>query len=255
MSFLVYLLPAAILLGAGLLLYRSLKRKNQNESTFHLDVLTCGAILLPLFMLSATRVAHTGLIPRYLLPTILGLVLGAGYGLSLLSTRVVALVGVLLFFCIAIQETGFWLSYHEDRLLMVKAQPSGMALIQSTGHGELPVVVSEGHDYLEFNHYAPRALSQRLTFVADPEAAVAHHRPDTNDRNLLILRDFAPLNVVEYAKFKNTRREFLLYSDPTAENNPDWFVSRLEVDGWSLERLATDGRSSVYLVTAKTESH
>jgi hypothetical protein len=256
-SLVVLLLPAAILLSIGLLVYRSLKSKPQEQITFHLDVLTAGILLTPFVMLFATRLTHTGLIPRYLLPTILGVALGAGYGLSLLNKKFVPLIAALLLFCIAVQEVGFWFSYHEARQLGLGTQPYAAGLIQSAGHSELPVVVSEGHDYLELDHYAPRALAQRLVFIADPEAAVAYHRPDTNDRNLLILRDFAQLRVIEYARLKNSKPtfEFLLYSAPTPENDPDWFVGRLIDDGWTLERLKSDGRNSVYLVTAKAEPH
>ena len=250
-SLAVLLLPVAILLGTGLLIYRSLKANGQEQPSFHLDILTGGILLTPLVMLFATRVGHTGLIPRYLLPTILGVALGAGYGLSLLSKKVVALVGVLLVCCIAIQEVGFWFSYHEAQLLERNAQPYGVALIQSAGRAELAVVVSEGHDYLELNHYAPHALSQRLMFIAAPDAAVAYNRPDTNDRNLLALRDFAPVHVVEYSNFKPSTLEFLLFSDPTPENNPDWFVAWLTAEGWSLKLLKYDGHGSVFLVTSK----
>lgn len=244
----ILLLPAAILLGVGMLLFRSLRAKTGEHATFHLDILVAGILLTPLVMLFATKLNHTGLIPRYLLPTILGVALGAGYGLSLLSKKVVGLVGVLLLFCIAIQEVGFWFSYYEAYQLGLNTQPYGVTLIQSAGHSELPVVVSEGHDYLELNHYAPRAVGQRLVFVAAPDAAIAHNRTDTNDRNLLILRDFAPLRVIEYAKLRDARIEFLLYSDPTLENDPDWFVAWLSTEGWSLHELKSDGHATVFLV-------
>jgi hypothetical protein len=56
------------------------------------------------------------------------------------------------------------------------------------------------------------------------------------------------VRVFEYAKFKELHSPFLLYSDPMPENTPDWFVLRLIDDGWSLQKLATDSHSTVYLV-------
>ena len=254
-SVIVFLLPVAILFGVGLLVFRSLKATTGDSATFHLNILTAGMLLTPFVMLFATKLNHTGLIPRYLLPTILGVTLVAGYGLSLLSKNVVTVVGVLLFFCIAVQEVGFWFSYYEAYQLGFNSQPYGVSLIHSAGHGELPVVVSEGHDFLELNRYAPRPLAQRLLFVADPNAAMAHNRPDTNHRNLIALRDFTSVHVIEYEKFKKSTTEFLLYSDPTPENNPDWLLTWLSEGGWSLEELKSDGHGTVFLVTSRFNSH
>ena len=243
-------LPVAVLLGVFFLVHQSLKENTEDQGNSHLNILTAGILLTPFLMLFVTKLNHTGLIPRYLLPSILGVTLGAGYGISLLSKKVVTLVGVLLFFCVAVQEVGFWFSYYEAYQLGFNSQPYGISLIQSAGHGELPVVVSEGHDFLELNRYAPPSIAQRLIFVAAPDAAVAHNRPDTNDRNLLILRDFAALHVVEYSKIKDSKPKpgFLLYSDPTPENDPDWFVAWLAAEGWSLLKLKSDGHATVFLV-------
>ncbi len=112
----------------------------------------------------------------------------------------------------------------------------------------MPLVLSDGHDYLETERYATPEWKQRLVFVEDYRGALAHGRSDYNDKQLLALRTLAPLRVIEYPTFKDRQSEFLLYSDPTDDNDPDWFVLRLLEDRWSLQKLVTDSHSTVYLV-------
>jgi len=254
-NLIVVLLAVAALVGAALLIYRGLRANPDEQPAFHLDILAAGFLLSPVILLFATRITHGGLAPRYLLPVVPGVALVAGFGLSFLSRKSLALIGALLCVGIASQETQFWLSYYGSyQLGFVVPQPA-VDLANSAGHADLPVVVSEGHDYLVLDHYTTPTWKQRFTFLADPNAAVAYGKPDSNDKVLLMLREFAPLRVIEYPQFKASHSQFLLYSDPTWENDPDWFVSWLSADGWALHRLTTDGHSSVYLVTIETMSH
>lgn len=238
-------------MGLGvLLLYRSFRSQ---DPLFHESALIAGFLLSPIFLYAVVKITHGVLSARYLLPIMFGIVLTAGRGLSHLSRRSMILIGSLLCACIALQEAAFWISFYGNyQLGFIQPKPV-QDLVAKAGHSDLPVVVSDGHDYLESDHYATEAWKQRLTFLADPSGAMAFGRTDFNDKELLSLRNFATLRVFEYAKFKNSHSQFLLYSNPTPENNPDWFVLRLLSDGWSLQKLATDGNGSVYLVRSSKD--
>ncbi len=242
-------LSAICLSVAALLVYKALRANSKSEPHFHENILASGFLLLPivLFVIVKTT-SHTLMAPRYLLTVSIGIVMIAAMGLGFLSRSALKLIGVLLCAAIAVQEAGFWLSYYGLYQLGFREPQPVQELVLKAGHDELPVVVSEGHDYLETEHYAAPAWKQRLMFVADYPSALAHGRSDFNDKQLLALRTLAPLRVIEYPAFKERQSEFLLYSDPTDANDPDWFVLRLLEDHWSLQKLASDGHSTVYLV-------
>src|SRR5262249_16727805 len=114
-----------------------------------------------------------------------------------------------------------------------------------------PVVVADGHDYIEWNHYSPAAVRRRLVYIADPAAAAAYGRSDTTEKEVAVLPEFAGLRVVTLQEFVDTHSQFLLYSRVSWENKPDWWVLRLLADGYSVKKLAGEGDSTMYLVGAE----
>jgi len=84
-------------------------------------------------------------------------------------------------------------------------------LVSKAGYTELPFVLSDGHDYLETEHYATPEWKQRLVFVEDYRGALAHGRSDYNDKQLLALRTLAPLRVIEYPTFKDRQSESAVF--------------------------------------------
>jgi hypothetical protein len=243
------LLTAIVLVVSALFLIRALRANPNQTPFFHERVLIAGYLLLPVTVFFAVKLSNGGLTDRYFLPVTLGLVLAAAAGLSYLSGKTVLLLGALLCLTIAIQESVFWISYYGDYQLGFIQPNSEEQLVARADHPKLPVVIADGHDYLELDHYATAQWKQRLVFLSDPAAAAAFGRPDTTERELLVLRDFTSLRVFDYDKFKPSRSEFLVYSHPTSQNDPDWFVLWLMSDGWTLQRLANDGHNSVYLAT------
>ena len=244
-----WLSVSAILLSvAALLIYRAMRADPKCEPHFHENVLASGFLLLPIVLFIMAKVAHALLAPRYLLLVSFGIVMVAAKGLCQLNRRSLKLVGALWFATIAVQEAGFWLSYYGMYQLGFRQPQPVQSLASKAGHAELPLVVSDGHDYLETEHYSAPEWKQRLTFVEDYRAALAHGRSDFNDKQLLALRGLAPLRVIEYRTFKENQTEFLVYSHPKDDNDPDWFVLRLLGDGWSVQKLVSDGPSTVYLV-------
>ena len=242
-------LTTTVFICSAFFLLQAFRANPQVSPFFHEQVAIAGILLLPIVLYCAAKLSGGGFTPRYLLPVVVGIVLAAGRGLSHLSHKTLLLVGALLILAIAVQESAFWFSYYGDFQLGFARPKPVEQLVSRAGHADLPVIISDGHDYLEANHYATPEWKHRLIFVADPAAAVLYGRPDTTEKELIVLRDFTALHVFRADELKPSL--FLLYSHPTSENNPDWWVLRLVADGYSLKNLATDGQSTVYLVESK----
>lgn len=245
-SLLAGLALSAIALIVGLILgLRSLSQDTLQHPYFHEQCLIAGFLLLPLLLCVAAKLTQGGFTPRYLVPTVLGITLAAARGISYLSRPAVALLGGLLLFAAVIQETGFWFSFSTARQLGFSKPVE--QLVAAVGHQDLPLFVANGHDYLQSDHYATPAWKQRMLFFADSSAAVAHGQADTLDKELLAVSQVTPLRILEFESVRSSFPKFLVYSDPSPENNPDWWTLRLLADGYSLQKLSTDGHSSVYL--------
>jgi len=158
----------------------------------------------------------------------------------------VALV-VLLF---AWQEVSFWRQYRVIRHYRIYWQKPIEEMVGAVGHEELPVMVTEAHDFLQIAYYADPEWKKRFVSVVDPEAAVKYGVPDGTDKELKVLSDFAPLNVVDYAEFRRRNPKFLVFSMRIKINDLDWdwWMQRLNDDGYKITALKTDGRRSIYLV-------
>ena len=114
------------------------------------------------------------------------------------------------------------------------------------GYPELPVVLSDHHDFLQASYYASGEWSRRFVDVVDPRAAAIFAGTDNGDKNLLVLRLFSPIQVYQYESFAAAHPKFLLYS---GEGDWDWWPARLLHDGDSLQLVAMKERRKVYLVT------
>ena len=235
-----------ILLGALLALaFRGMRAALVADPFFHEYVLAWALLSLPFVALAAIKILGGGLSPRYVLPTVLAVPLAAGYILPRLNRSVVALLAVLVLSVLSVQETRFWISQRGHLGKMISPTGSIAGLVGRAGHPDLPVVASDGLDYLTFIYYAPPELSKRLVYIADPTQAVAYTGTDSNDRSLLGLQSCDPLRVYEFQAFANAHPAFLLYSNGSAI---DWWPRRLTRDGYTLEVVAADQQRKIYLV-------
>lgn len=128
---------------------------------------------------------------------------------------------------------------------------------------DLPVVVSDPHNFMMLAHYAPRGLSSRLVYLADPEASLRHMGHDTMDRGMVDLNPWFRMNVEESRSFQQSCGRFLLYvhggflGGPLANgvSVPDfnWLLSDLLSGEWRLELLRRQENHMLLLVTRVPE--
>jgi hypothetical protein len=213
-------------------------------------VLILGFLCLPLILFAAMRITHGAMLPRYALPTILGVPLAMGFVLRSLDRRAVSLVAILVVMALGAQEASFWQS--RGRLSNEGYAPSYVrTFIDSVGYKDLPVVASDGHEYLQIEYYSSPEWNQRFFAVVDPSQALAYSGTDTVDKQLLVLSRFEPLHVFDFRYFSARHPKFLLYSP--GEGRFDWLPALLCREGYLIQILNVEGDHKVYLVSAKND--
>ena len=114
---------------------------------------------------------------RYALPTLLGVPLALGYILPRLKRSSIAAILTFLLFAVVVREGLFWLSYIGHPGSGEAEADSIERLVAAAGHPELPVVVSDGLQFLPLAHYAEPDWQNRFACVVDAKKALAYtHR-------------------------------------------------------------------------------
>jgi hypothetical protein len=208
-------------------------------------LLAVGLMSVPFVGFAATTIGHGQFLGRYVLPVALGVAIAVPYVLSVVKVRKLALLmlGALLLSFISVKELHFWRFEHPARF----DSPSiGIQnLLAVAKQQDLPIVVSDAHTYLQLAYYSPPVLGRRLVSLVDPPKAVSYTGTDTLDLQIVALKCCFSLQTYQFSDFASDHSRFLLYSDG---GNFDWWPSRLRDDRYRLERIASEGGSSLYLI-------
>jgi hypothetical protein len=87
-----------------------------------------------------------------------------------------------------------------------------------------------------------------LVFLADAPSAVAYMGFETIDTGIFTLRQWAPVNVVEYNSFFAPGKEFLVYRNLL---RPEWLLAKVIKDGGSARIEEFDRRRELLRVRFK----
>lgn len=112
----------------------------------------------------------------------------------------------------------------------------------------LPILIG-GLTFFPLAYYAPAAVSRRLYYLVDPEAARRYTGSDSLDLNIARYREIAPINVVEAGMFLETHRQFLLYSRPDPRA---WVLPKLKDAGARIELVDATTDGCLYRVTTRS---
>jgi hypothetical protein len=98
-------------------------------------------------------------------------------------------------------------------------------------------------------------MAKRLVCLVDVPASLVYAGDDVMDKELIVLRPFAPLQIWDFVDFASQHHAFLLYSSNGSGGDPhDWWAARLLRDGYTLRVVAADHRQSVFLVRKPGEN-
>jgi hypothetical protein len=205
---------------------------------------------LPLIEITAAKLGHGGMTTRYMMPTILGGALAVGYLAGKLPGLLNGLLLILLLMNFAVGSTFDVANVLRGSLFQARAAAAGevRAIAEQDPKRALPIVISSGLQYLPMVYYTPGDLKNRLYAVTDPQAALIYRGTDSMDLNLLVLRQYFPLQVEDYAGFASRHKEFLLVSNG---EEFDWLPALLSQAGGTLRVLSEEGNTRVYDVSLK----
>jgi hypothetical protein len=235
----------------GFLPFSTWRGERQDELTgapFHERALAFFLLATPFTMFVATRISHGGYFFHYILYSILGFALAAGFILPRLGRRALLLASILLVGALAIQEASFWLSSRHPIWRLQPPAATAASVLSQAGHADLPIFMENPHGFLQLAYYAPPPLTSRLVFIADGPSALRYGNSNTDDVVLPLLAKCYPINVVDFQSFRSLHPAFLLYS--AIPSPQDWWLDRLVNDGFSFQLVSSQRDAFTFLVTA-----
>ena len=228
-----------VALSAGLLfeVVRALRTPDAPPETASEKILLLALINLPVIAYGMTVVAGGGLTPRYVLPSTLGVIAALSSAAARGPWRRGAVCLAILLLVVAFQGGKHW----RDRPELAKNStlPDTAVLEElqrSSGAApDLPVVVSDGHAFLEMTYYGGTAARPRFTYLLDRDAAIKHTSSDSVDLELELLSPLMRLDLAPRAQFLRQHPRFLMFSKP---NRWDWLYAQLVEEGFSVRPLS-----------------
>ncbi len=232
--------------------FSGIKERNGSDNHSHEPMLIVGFLSLLWVELVVTKVVHGSLTERYALATVLGLALATGCVVGVLGRRSIVLLSIFLLVGILLQE-GFSRPTERNHLGKLESPAESVeALVGEVGYSDLPIVVSDGHDYVQVAYYTSPEWSKRFVGLVDPPSSVAYAGNDTLDLQMFALQCCLALQVYQFQAFAPGHSRFLLYSSGVDEF--DWWPRRLRRDGYRLEVLALEKGQTLYLASRDTDS-
>jgi hypothetical protein len=233
----LYLLAAAAV-AVLLTLRATLRRTSQGEHPEGAPAreltLVLGLLSLPLVGFAAAALAHSGMNSKYLVSSVLGFSLALGFSLPRFPRwgLLFPLASTAVLLCVIVpQEFQFWRGYDGHFVSPTQFEEN---FVSAAGHPDLPVVISDSHDFMRLQHYTNKSWQKRFVLLVDPEQAVIYTGSDTGDKGMAILRDYTNLPIYDFKPFLAEHPAFLLYSSKGGIGS-DWWPRRLKQDGFKLQ--------------------
>jgi hypothetical protein len=194
-------------------------------------------LCLPLVGFTVAALTHSGMIAKYMVPSLLGFPLALGFALPRLPNWGLLLPAVAagLLLCVVVpQERQYWSRYKGE---FVSPAVFVEDFVAAGGHPDLPVLVSDPHDFMVLQHYCDRSWQKRLVSVIDSEQAVVYTGNNSADKQLEVLRQYTSLPVYDFQPFLLEHPQFLVYSSGGGLGR-DWWPARLKNDGFKMKNVS-----------------
>lgn len=210
-----------------------------------------GFLLSPAVMTAASIIVGAGMSDRYAMaPLVTAVAICTGVTTVKIGSRLASFFAALLIMSFAVSTLLDGLRSTETTIGASLAQyqlpPDWLRLSENSG---LPIVVSDGVYYLTAYYYGSAEQRDRLMTVVDPPSALNYVNTDSVDRNLIALRQYAPIRADDFQDFANGHASFLLLSPHDSNGDYfDWWQRRLAHDGYALRVESILNRQELYLV-------
>ena len=221
---------------------------NTGKTNARETALMLSLVALPYIEFVLTRLVHGMLLARYAMPAIIGVVLGLACALSFAGRRAVVIFAVFALCTTGVREMNFWrypqiAPYQPYFSATSRQQLREMKdFVDSAGHKDLPVVMSDCLLYTQFVYYLDPNWTKRLVYLVDREREYKYAETDSSSATMIAFHPYFPVRVAEYSQFTATHAEFLLYA-----KGLNWYQPAFEHENFSMELLAK-GQGEMYLV-------
>lgn len=242
----------AVAVTIGLLFHavRAL-RADEPKEEFNEAVLLLGFVGLPLAAYLLSVVGGGGLTARYALPATIGLISAIAISVGRLPwRRGMTCLGVLVLL-VALRERDHWTDRGQPARDRTNADVAALQEWRLTQELQaLPLVVSNGHAFIEMSYYEGQSSRQKYTYLVDFESSVKYASSDSVEGVIERLPGIMPMNVVSRAEFLQQHLRFLMFSKP---DRWDWLYSQLVDEGYRarplfVTRSERSGNRVLYLV-------
>ena len=217
----------------------------------HEVAVAAGFVALPIIAVLATMATTGAFTFRYALPAVLGVSVLVAVAMGrLFQGHAVLGVAILSLSC-----AGFgMLSARNFQGTPETSLGKVYELIGREHITNLPVVVSDAHSFMMLSHYAPRELSSRLVYLADPKASLRHLGHDTIDRGILDLKPWFGFHIEEYGRYLEAQPMFFVYVNGGRLSGLNWLLTELASAPYHIELRARIDDHLLLLVTNKAFS-
>jgi len=243
----VFALAVAGVIGSHLLLRPGVPYEGKvRDADVAEGILLLALVGLPIITFAVVNIMHGGMRDAYALSAVIGIAIAVGCAMSLARPLVVALFALFIFTSVGVREFNFWRANHSLRL----ASPAAGVeeFVQGSGYGNLPVVVSSGMAYTPIAHYASPAFFKQVFYLIDEEKELHYQGTDSFDKDVVILRDYMPLQVRDFSEFTSAHRVFLIYGEEPGDGF-NWLPVHLSHVAASVRSVAVEPSRKLYLVT------
>jgi 4-amino-4-deoxy-L-arabinose transferase-like glycosyltransferase len=206
-----------------------------------------GFLAIPIVAVTVSMLTTESFTDRYALPAVIGcsLIVAFAAHKSLYGRpATVTILTLFLFGCfLSLGGKSF-----TTAMAIREANAQAIQFLRSKAVSDLPIAVSDQHAFMSLAHYAPRDISSRLVYLADPDKALYHLGHNSVEKGTLaLLKPWFHLPIEEYERFLASGRSFFVYGDSGHFLN--WLLPDLIASCRHLELSGQNKASLLFLVT------
>ena len=205
------------------------------------EIVAAGAFLLvPLLAVTAAKLSTGAYTPRYVIHSAIGVAYLLPLGLHRIEgTRKLVPITVLCILAVFAARVAWYQHLQLDAEESERRELAGFVEEAANGSA-LPIVIAHPQRFFELAHDRSTTLDDRPLHLVSLDLARRFTGSDSTEAGLLVLREFAPVDVRDFDAFEGEGRPFLILvtADPGEWN---WIVPALEERNRPLKTIAADG--------------
>jgi hypothetical protein len=194
----------------------------------HEIVLAVGFALAPVFGVLLAMGVTGVFMDRYGIPALIGcsILIGGLTACKARRSKAAAAAVVCIFIGAFVLSSAEWMAGLRAQTGGGKTVPRPQLALSELTRG-VPVVITNGLLFLEFDHYEAKAVTDRMYFLTDAAEAVRYTGTDAFDRGFYMLRKWFPIraHLEDYRQFISTHSHFLVLAE--YDFPMDWVMRKM----------------------------